>query len=69
MYTNIDQTLVNSLQRLLSCEIGGLYCHAITTEYRTHAHCILESPVSTPLSNQQTFVQIELHFLVENLSY
>jgi len=30
---------------------------------------ILESPVSTPLSNQQTFVRIELLFLVENISY
>jgi len=24
LYTNIDQTLVNSLHRLLNCEIGGL---------------------------------------------
>jgi len=39
-YTNIDQTLVNSLHGLLNCEIGRLYCHAITTEYRTHVHCI-----------------------------
>ena len=30
---------------------------------------ILESPVSTPLSNQQTCVHIELLFLIENLSY
>ena len=30
---------------------------------------VLESPVSTPLSNQQTFVHIELLFLVEQLSY
>jgi len=30
---------------------------------------ILESLVSTPLSNQQTFVHIELLFLVEMLSY
>jgi len=30
---------------------------------------ILESPVSTPLSNQHTFVRIELLFLVENISY
>ena len=27
LYTNIDQTLVNSLHRLLNCEIGGLDCH------------------------------------------
>jgi len=40
LYTNIDQTLVNSLHRLLSCEIGGLDCHAITREFRTRVHCI-----------------------------
>jgi len=40
LYTNIDQTLVNSLHRLLYCEIGGLDCHVITTEYRTRVHCI-----------------------------
>ena len=39
-YTNIDQTLVNSLHRLLNCEIGGLDCYVITTENRTHVHCI-----------------------------
>ena len=27
LYTNIDQTLVNSLLGLLNCEIGGLDCH------------------------------------------
>jgi len=35
-YTNNDQTLVNSLHGLLNCEIGGLYCRVITTEYITH---------------------------------
>jgi len=40
LYTNIDQKLVNSLYGLLYCEIGELDCHAITTEYRTNAHCI-----------------------------
>ena len=40
LYTNIDQTLVNSLHRLLNCEIGGLDCHVIATEYITHVHCI-----------------------------
>ena len=40
LYTNIDQKLVNSLHRLLNCEIGGLDCHIITTEYRTRVHCI-----------------------------
>jgi len=32
LYTNIDQTFVNSLHRLLNCEIGGLDCHVITTK-------------------------------------
>jgi len=40
LYTNIDQTLVNSLHRLVNCEIGGLDCHGITTEYRARVHCI-----------------------------
>ena len=40
LYTNIDQTLVNSLHGLLNCEIGGLDCRGITTEYRTGVHCI-----------------------------
>ena len=30
-YTNIDQTLVNSLHELLNCELGELDCHVITT--------------------------------------
>ena len=43
VYTQIDQELMNSLHRLLNCEIGeigGLDCHVITTEYRTRVHCI-----------------------------
>jgi len=40
LYTNIDQKLLNSLHRLLNCEICGLDCHVITTEYRTRVHCI-----------------------------
>jgi len=40
LYTNIDRTLVNSLHRLLNCEIGGLDCRVSTTEYRTRVHCI-----------------------------
>jgi len=40
LYTHIDQTLVNSLHRLLNCEIGGLDCHVITTEYITRVRCI-----------------------------
>ena len=39
-YTNIEQTLANSLHGLLNCEIGGLDCRAITAEYRTHVRCI-----------------------------
>ena len=40
LYTNVDQKLVNSLHGLLTCEIGGLDCRVITTEYRTRVHCI-----------------------------
>jgi len=40
LYTNIDQTLVNSLHGPLNCETGGLDWHVITTEYRTRVHCI-----------------------------
>ena len=40
LYTNIDQTLVNVLHGLLNCEIGGLDCPVITTEYRARVHCI-----------------------------
>jgi len=40
LHGNIDQTLVNSLQGLLSCEIGGLDCRVIITEYKTLVHCI-----------------------------
>jgi len=40
LYRNIDQTLVNSLHRLLNCGIGGLDVHVITTEYRTRVNHI-----------------------------
>jgi len=40
VYTNIHQTLVNSLHGLLNCEIGGLKCSVSTTEYKTRVHCI-----------------------------
>ena len=40
LYRNIDQKLMNSLHGLLNCEIEGLDCHVITTEYRTRVHCI-----------------------------
>ena len=40
LYRNIDQKLVNSLHRLLNCEIGGLDCRVITPEYKTRVHCI-----------------------------
>ena len=40
LYTNIDQKLVSSLHGLLNCEISGLNCRVITTEYRTRVHCI-----------------------------
>ena len=45
LYTNIDQTLVNSLHGLLTCEIGGLDCHVITTEYITRVNCIHVTPI------------------------
>ena len=38
LYTNIDQTLVNSLYGLLNCEIDALDCHVITTAYETRVH-------------------------------
>jgi len=38
LYRNIDQILVNSLHRLLNCEIDRLDCHVIATEYRTRVH-------------------------------
>ena len=34
LYTNIDQTSVNSLHGLLNCEIGGLDCRVITSYNR-----------------------------------
>jgi len=37
---NIDQKPVNSLHKVFNCEIGGLECHVIITEYRTHVYCI-----------------------------
>jgi len=40
LYTNIDQTLMNSLHRRLNCKIGGVESHVITTEYRSRVHCI-----------------------------
>jgi len=40
LQTNIDQKLVNSLHGLLNCEIGGLDCRVITTEYETRVHLI-----------------------------
>ena len=33
LHENIDQTLMNLLHCLLNCEIGGLDCSVITTEY------------------------------------
>ena len=40
LHGNIDQTLLNSLHSLLNFEIGRLDCRVITTEYKTHVHCI-----------------------------
>jgi len=44
LQTNIDQKLVNSLHKLLNCEIGGLDYHIITTEY-TCPLCTHVSPI------------------------
>jgi len=38
LYTHIDQTLVNTLHRLLNCELGGLDCHVITTTCQLYTH-------------------------------
>ena len=35
LYTNIHHTLMNLLHGLFNCEIGGLDCRVITTEYIT----------------------------------
>jgi len=40
LHPNIDQKLVNSLHRLLNCEIGGLDCHVITKTYTTSVHIV-----------------------------
>ena len=40
LYTHIDQILANLLHGLLNCDIGGLECRVITTEYRTPIHYI-----------------------------
>ena len=40
LYTNIDQTLMDSLHGMLNCENNGLDYHDITTEYRTRDHGI-----------------------------
>ena len=40
LYTKNDQKLLNSLHGLLNCEIGGLDCRVITTEYRPRVQCI-----------------------------
>ena len=40
LYRNIDQTILKSLHGRLNCEIGGLDCRVITTEYRTRVHYI-----------------------------
>ena len=37
---SIDRTLMNSVNGMLNCEIGGLDRRVITTEYRTRVHCI-----------------------------
>jgi len=36
----MDTFIRHSLHGLLICEIGGLDCRVIATEYRTRVHCI-----------------------------
>ena len=40
LYTNLDQTLMSSLHGLMNCEIDGLKCRVITSEYRPRVHWI-----------------------------
>jgi len=40
LYTNSEQTLVNSLHRLLNCEIGGSDCHVSTTQSIEHVSIV-----------------------------
>ena len=39
-WEQFDLTLLNSLHGLWNCEIGGLDCHVIITEYSTYVQCI-----------------------------
>ena len=53
-----------------SSHLAQKHITLVMSKEQTKMHqYILESPVSTPLSNQQTCVHIELLFLIENLSY
>ena len=40
LYISIDRTLMNSVNGMLNCEIGGLDRRVITTEYGIRVHCI-----------------------------
>jgi len=40
LYTNIDQTLVNSLHKLFNCEIGGLDCGVILKQSIEHVSIV-----------------------------
>ena len=40
VYKHWPDTCVNSLHGLLNCDISGLDCRVITTEYRTRVHFI-----------------------------
>jgi len=45
LYTNIDQSLVNSFNVLLNCEIGGLDCRVITTRTDMCRLCTNVTPI------------------------
>ena len=42
---------MNSFHKLLNCEIGGLDCRVITTEYKTRVHCIHMEHIYNALVN------------------
>ena len=68
LYTNIDQTLVNSLHGLLNCEIGGLDGHVITTEYRTRVHCTHVTPILQCIGPCDLFRSFRSIFLYNTLT-
>ena len=60
-------SVMNSLHRLLNCEIGGLDCHVITTEYRTRVQFIhmyhLFCYTLVHVTNREYLVDVLIHYL------